>query len=222
MSDNFTIPAAKPIPSEVSDSPLLNANDPARTQTVVRQGELQPGIGKTADEDPRVAKLSPEERAKRKAMLIQALDRGVVHDRLAVDLPPGYYGEWCRNTQMDIDAMRTIGFWVDEEFASKRNLHNDGGPGTVVADVIYMVTSRENKELIDEIRMDKFMKANSPKVKKTKEEVEFETATARDSGGVVPTFIESHAESRIDRRDVEAALERVAEQTRAQNPPPTQ
>jgi hypothetical protein len=219
MTD-FVIPAAKPIPSEVSDGQVLNANDPARTQTVVRQGEAQPKQ-ETAPIDERIIPLSPDERAKRKTMLIQALDRGIVHDRLAVDLPPGYYGEWCRNTQIDIDAMKTIGFWVDEEFASARNLHNDGGVGTVVADVIYMVTSRENKELIDEIRMDKFMKANSPKVKKGKEEVEFESASARDTGGVVPTFVESHTESRIDRRDVEAALERVAEQTRAQNPPQT-
>jgi hypothetical protein len=41
MTD-FVIPAAKPIPSEVSDGQVLNANDPARTQTVVRQGEAQP------------------------------------------------------------------------------------------------------------------------------------------------------------------------------------
>jgi hypothetical protein len=57
-------------------------------------------------------KLDPVERAKRKAMLVQAFDRGIVHDRLAGGVTtPYYYGEWCRNDpDGDRSTHETIGF----------------------------------------------------------------------------------------------------------------
>lgn len=220
MADNFKIPAAgatpRPDPA-IQSGGVMNADDPQISQQVVHQGEQQPDVA------PGVrARMTPEERAKRKAMLIQSFDRGVVHDRLTVPLPDDMYGEWVRNDPLEIDRMRTLGFDIDREHASSRSLHNDGGGAAIVGDVIFMTTPRENKELIDEIRLERFIAVNGKPgdVKaKTKEEREFEANSRRDTDGVVPTVVESTTTGRISRAEVEAALTKVDSQTSPQSGP---
>lgn len=202
---------------QASDTPVRNAEDPERT--VINQGEKQQVIF-----DEHKEKMTPEQRSKRKAMLVQAFDRGIIHDRLKVDLPPHIHGEWVRNDPMEIDRLRSLGFEVDLEFASRRNLHSDGTGAAIVGDVVHMICPKELKELIDEVRMDKFMAVNGKpgdRKAKTKEEKEFMANTVRDSGGDVPAFVESETTTRFTKADVEAALSQVDRQTQTQVIPST-
>lgn len=211
---NFTIGAAKPVDPAITDQQIMNADDPQIERTVIRQGNEQTGSQAEAR-----SKMTPEERAKRKALLIQAFDRGVVHDRLTVPLPADMHGEWCRNDPMEIDRLRTLGFEVYQSDGSRRGLHSDGTGALIVADAIFMTTPRENKEVIDEIRMERFMQANGKpgdRKAKTREEKEFEAQALRDSGGIVPVISESSTEGRINREEVKAALDAVDRQTQVQ------
>lgn len=210
-------PKGTPIPSAADkpglDKPQLQAfvkpdDSPVRDENaapVIMQGEPQPPL---ADAKEPVV-LSPEERAKKKARLATLLDRGIVSDRLQVALPPDKHGEWVRNDPLDIHRLETLGFEVDHEFAPSRALHSDGSGAAVVGDVIFMITSRENKELIDEIRHEQFLAANNPK--KSKEEVDFE-ANVRSTGGDVPVFTDS--KQRVVRKEqIADVLREVDKQT---------
>jgi hypothetical protein len=147
--------------------------------------------------------LTPEERARKKARLATVLDRGVVQDRLEVKLPPDVYGEWVRDDPLEIHRLRTMGFEIDREHAPNQSLHNDGTGAARVADVVFMTTTRENKELIDEIRHEQMMRLHDPR--KGREERELQANIAAESGGDVPTFTESQTHS-ARTADVAAAL----------------
>lgn len=153
-------------------------------------------------------KLPAEERVARMAVV---LDRGIVHDRLKVDLPPDLHGEWVRDDPLEIDRMRTLGFWVDETYATRRVLHSDGTSANKVADVIHMVTMKKNKEMIDQVYLEKQVRATR-RPKKAQEDEEFAEATARDTGGIIPTFSESNQRT-LTAADVRAALARANGQT---------
>jgi hypothetical protein len=211
-------------PDDVSGNapPTQNIDDPERSRLVIDQGQQQE-VELVASDKPYVP-MTPEQRAKRKAMLVQAFDRGIVHDRLFVKLPPHLHGEWARNDPLEIDRLKTLGFEIDETYAQRRGIHSDGTGAAIVGDVIFMTCPKEVKELIDEVRLEKFIAINGKpgdKRAKSKEEREFETNSARDSQGVVPTLVESRTETRFSKADVEAALEKVDQQTRVQTPPAT-
>lgn len=213
---------AAPENANAPDPVTSNVDDVDRSRTVINQGEQQEPVAGQFDEHK--VPMTPEQRAKRKAMLVQAFDRGIIHDRLKVQLPPHLHGEWARNDPMEIDRLRSVGFEVDYEYATKRSLHSDGSGGAVVGDVIHMICPRELKELIDEVRMDKFMAVNGKpgeRKAKTKEERELAANIVRDSGGDVPAFVESETTSRFSRADVEAALDKVDKQTQVQVIPST-
>jgi hypothetical protein len=219
MAD-FTIPAANPPApnSALQDEAVINADDPRLRQPVVQQGTMQ------SSPVPGVSRMTPEERAKRKAKLIQSFDRGVVHDRLSVPLPSDMHGEWCRNDPLEIDRLKTLGFEIDREHAVNRSLHDDGSGAAIVGDVIFMTCPREVKEIIDEIRQEKFIAMNGKPGDtrgKSKEEREFEANSLRDTGGVVPTMVESRTTLGISRSEVEAALNKVDQQTQPQAGPTT-
>lgn len=221
MADNFTIPKANDQSQTLTDevgSQTAVRNADAPTRSVIMQDSVQ----QDPEPDTAPTPMSPEERAKRKAMIVQAYDRGVIHDRLSVKLPPHLHGEWARNDPLEIDRLRTLGFEIDTEYANRRALHNDGSGAAVIGDVVFMTCPREVKEIIDEIRLEKFMAVNGKpgdRKAKTKEEREFEANSARDSGGIVPTVVESNTATRFSRADVESALEKVDRQTQPQTPP---
>lgn len=99
-------------------------------------------------------------RAEKKARLARILDRGMVADRLSVELPPDKHGEWIPNDKSEIYRMQTLGFWVDKEYATKRALHDQGDGASVVGDAIFMVCEKENKEILDEIRRENYEAIN--------------------------------------------------------------
>lgn len=185
-----------------SDSPIKPVSE-----QIIMQGELQPS--EPAPETKKV--MTPEERAQRKARLAVLLDRGIVSDRLTVQLPPEIHGEWNRNDPLEIQRLRTLGFEVDTKYAPARALHNDGTGSAVVGDVVFMTTSRENKELIDEIRHEQFLASNSPR--KAREEKQFEEKTGQGTGGMIPTFTDSVQKS-VRKEEILAALNEVDSQTK--------
>lgn len=223
--------------SESTGTPIKSVNDQSQTlkddlgsQTAVKNADAPQRdviLQDSRQQEPKpdtapVTPMSPEERAKRKAMIVQAYDRGIIHDRLSVKLPPHLHGEWARNDPLEIDRLRTLGFEIDTEYANRRSLHNDGGDAAIIGDVIFMTCPREVKEIIDEIRLEKFMAVNGKpgdRKAKTKEEREFEANSARDTQGIVPTIVESDTSTRFSRADVESALEKVDRQTQPQTPP---
>jgi len=153
-------------------------------------------------------------RQERKARLVQILDRGLVHDRLSVVLPPDKHGEWVRANPMDIDAMRTLGFEVDNEFSTKRTIHADGSSSNKVGDVIYMTCPKETKELIDEIRLEQSERANNPR-KVQREETEFRNQTHRDTGDDIGTFVESKTRA-VTRDQLKETLGKIDQQIQPQ------
>ena len=205
---NFKVPA--------SASHVKNADE--ATAPVIEQGEQQD----IAVSDTKKG-MTPEEKAQYKRKLITAFDRGVVHDRLFVPLPPDVHGEWCRNDPLEIERLKTIGFEVDTKYAPQRALNSDGTGAAIVGDVIHMVIPREMKEVIDEIRQEKFMRMNGrpgDKNAKTREEQVFETQSRLETGGYVPTISESKTQRGVAVADVEAALKGLDGQVGQQITPP--
>jgi hypothetical protein len=208
-------PPAPPEEKKGLDNPQLQAHPKAddspvidpKAQPPIMQGEAQPPLQQ--QEVKRV--MSPEERAQKKARLAVLLDRGFIQDRLKVPLPDDLHGEWVRNDPIDIQRLRTLGFEVDTQYATSRSLHNDGTGSAVIGDVIFMTTSRENKELIDEIRHEQFLRSNSPR--KAREEKQFEDKTAKDTGGQIPTFTDS-TQRTMRKEELAAALQEVDTQTK--------
>lgn len=211
------VPDGAPIPSTTKkgmDNPQLQArvapdDSPVKEAGLpdpIMQGELQPPLEVMVLQAP----LTPEERALRKARLAVQLDRGMIQDRLSVPLPADVHGEWVRNDALEIHRLETLGFKVDTEFAKARALHSDGSNAAVVGDVIFMITSRENKEIIDEIRHEQFLAQNAPR--KSKEEKDFEAKMQAELGGAVPAFTESRTTG-ARRENIEAALREVDKQT---------
>lgn len=160
----------------------------------------------------RLLKLS---RGELKSRVAGVLDRGILHDRLKVDLPGELHGEWVRNDPLEIDRLRSLGFWIDNKYATNRRLHGDGTAANIVGDVVFMVCSRELKEVIDDVRAEQQEKLHGKRQDKAGEESQFAEQTARGTGGIVPTFTESKART-IDRAEVAAALKRADSQTNPQ------
>lgn len=160
-----------------------------------------------------VSTMSLEERAARKKLLITAFDRGVVSDRLAVPLPPHLHGEWIRYDPFQIKHMEDLGFRFDPQYGGDRALHSDGTGKPKVGDVVFMVCEREVKELIDEVKAERFKDRHAKPGKQVAiEEREAASATARETGNEIPTFAESqHREAR--KGDISAALDAIREQT---------
>ena len=163
--------------------------------------------------EPAPSSLTTEERAKRKAFFVTALDRGVIHDRLKVDLPPHLYGEWVRRDKFGIDELKGLGFWLDSEYSESRSLHSDGTKVGQVADVVFMVTTRENKELIDEVKHERFLATHAKRGANTaKEEKDFATAVQEGTDGEIKTLIESKTRP-ASADDVAAAIGAMSAQT---------
>lgn len=150
-----------------------------------------------------------EDRATKKARLAKVLDRGLSADRLSVPLPSHLHGEWVPNDQTAIYEKEALGFQIDSEYAPKRALHSKGGQNmSIVGDCIFMVCSKENKELIDEIRHEQYLKLNR-KGKVQKEEKDFNTQASNI--GLEPISEGSINEAR--KAELEEVLKTQAAQT---------
>lgn len=157
-----------------------------------------------------LAQLRAVQRAKRKAKLLHALDRGVVHDRLNVMLPDDLHGEWIRNDPLEIHRMETLGFRVDTEYATKRSIHNDGSGRPVIGDAVFMVCDKEVKDIIEEIRTEKFNRIHGKST--GREEQEYADVVSKGTGGDIGAFTES-AQREARKADIADALATLQKQT---------
>src|SRR2546430_6871008 len=141
-------------------------------------------------------------RTERKALLARVLERGVVIDRATVELPPHLHGEWIHRDDNDIDRMRLLGFWIDGEGGhetyfkgEKRALHSDGTKVPMIGDTVFMITTRENKEIIEEIRREHYERMHGRPGEVTtsqREEKKFKE-TVSSAGLPTPVIEESKA-----------------------------
>lgn len=140
-------------------------------------------------------------REEKKARLATILDRGLVGDRLQVDLPTDRYGEWVPKDAVEVYRMKALGFNIDTEFAKNRALHSDGTDGSsIVGDVVFMTCDMETKELLEEIKRENYDKVNAPK--KSKEEADYENLVKKTNE--IP-LVNSSTDS-VNKDDIKAAL----------------
>jgi hypothetical protein len=120
-----------------------------------------------------------ETRSEKKARIARVLDRGASGERLNVQLPAHLHGEWVPHDEVSIFEKERLGFRIDTEFAPKRALHSKGDGKSLVGDCVFMVCAKEDKEIIDEIRNDQYLKLNR-KGKVQKEESDFNSLTQKE------------------------------------------
>jgi len=144
--------------------------------------------------------LSHEEsRADKKARLAQVLDRGFVGTRLEVtNLPENVKGQWFHNDPVEILRAESLGFEVDTQYApSKHDLHGAKDGKAVVGDLIFMITSSENMELLDEIAKERYEINHG--LKQVEDNVGAETDLPTDVSGKV---------EEVGATEIQAAIER--------------
>jgi len=157
-------------------------------------------------------------REQKRARVVRVLERGIVADRTTVEnLPPHLHGEWVERDALAIERKRALGFWIDKEYAPKRALHSDGTDSSIVGDTVYMVCLKEDKEIIDEVRYEQYIRMNgTPAQKKAlgfsidgvKEEKEFKAQAEQTD---VP-IIEESKMSTVRKDELVAALQGTGEQ----------
>lgn len=154
--------------------------DHTESPEVIEQGVVDPKI---------LERIQKAERGELKARFASILDRGIVADRLHVDVPDDIHYEWVRNDPLEINRLEALGFKVDNEYANKRAIHSDGSNSAIVGDVICMTCPKEYKKLIDEIREEQSIKQHMKRTVKGKdinrEEEEFFNDVATSSDKVV-------------------------------------
>jgi hypothetical protein len=147
-----------------------------------------------------------ETKSERKARLAAVLERGYLSERLQVPLPDNMYGEWVPKDHAEITRKELLGFRVDQQYGLKQSLHSDGTPITQIGDVVFMVTSRENKELLDEIRNEQYERRHG-KIGATEHKTQDEEKSVIEPSEKlgVPTIQESSA--RVAKKaEIEAVL----------------
>ncbi len=145
----------------------------------------------------------PESRADKRARLIQIYERGVVGDRLHVPLPDNKVGQWVHSDPMAVHRMEGLGYTVDKEYAPKRRLHDKGDGASYVGDVVFMIADKETREIIDEIKAERYERLNNPK--NQKEDSDFATQNRALSSAGIGTINESKAHS-VKKAEIEQAL----------------
>lgn len=137
-------------------------------------------------------KMDPQERV---AKLVSVMDRGMTGERLKVDLPNDMYGEWVPNDKMEIYRMESMGFRIDEEYAMKNALHNDGSGKPIIGDVIFMTTPMLIREAQTEATRRKYIETHGdPREKKKLHSEEKAYLSSLKTQGGVPAVVNSSEE----------------------------
>lgn len=138
--------------------------------------------------------------ADKKARFARVLERGFLADRLTVtDLPDDKHGQWVANNEVEIIRMQELGYTIDTEYAAKRSLHSDGTGRPIVGDVIFMTCSREDHEIVEDLRREQFVRMHgSPDEKRAlqqREEAEFAASFDAETKHDIPVIQESDAKA---------------------------
>lgn len=135
-----------------------------------------------------IAKETPEQY---KARVARVLDRSFVVDRLHVDLPNELWGEWCPNEPWEILRYETLGFTIDNQYATKRKLNDTGDGKAVVGDVVFMTQPRWQHDILEKEKADIYTRTHLQK--RQKEEKDFEGNVK--GLGDVPVMVNSSHEN---------------------------
>lgn len=188
-------------------SPGSNMRDYDDKSQVIQQGEPSPEV---------LERIKKAEKGELKAKLAAVMDRGIVSDRLNVDLPPDIHGEWVRRDPLEIKRLEALGFKIDDKFATNRGIHSDGSNSAIIGDVIFMICPKEVKEIIDEIRTEAVIKQHTKKRIKNKEinkeEAELYNNVFRENDSRVTVFSDSK-EKVVTPEDISSILDSLNEQT---------
>lgn len=201
-------------------SPSSSANV-SPDNSAVRDYTEKPNIITQGNPSPEaLERIKRAERGELKAKLASILDRGIVEDRLKVDLPSDLHGEWVRNDPLEINRLKLLGFKVDEEYATKRSIHSDGSDSAVVGDVVHVVCPKEIKEVINEIREEQILRQHAKKKVKdgevNKEESEFLQDVAKEGDKNVVAFSRS-SEHNVTRENLEDIMKSIDNQVTPSN-----
>lgn len=120
--------------------------------------EPQPAAERLAarkDKTPTEAEAIAE-RQQKKAALAQVLDRGMVNARLKIkDGEPDRYYAYVRDYPggTDLERVKALGFVIETQ--AGEGLHGTGGSARKIGDVVLVSTSRENYELLQEVKAER-------------------------------------------------------------------
>lgn len=152
-------------------------------------------------------------RKQKKARLAQALTRGIVSTRLEVELPPDKVGQWVPINSEHIPRLRALGFEIDREFAAAKfnspdsgHKTNDKGDGAAyIGDVVFMTADRETREIIDEIKLERYKAMNVPVGGQQKEERDFAAMNQTLTGAHIGTTVASDVR-KVSKEEIAASL----------------
>ncbi len=126
--------------------------------------ERKPDIDMRTDTTQPLHNLNPtpQERAEYRARMVQVGTRGVVSERVNVELPPELHGEWVNNTDViKIHEYEQMGFRIDTEYAVKNKLHSNGTGQPIIGDTVFMTIPRWMKQEL-ELKQRIAMERNNP------------------------------------------------------------
>lgn len=101
--------------------------------------------------------LDAVERARRKQQVAQVLTRGHLNSKMQAvidSLPPDKRGVFVREREDDIIRYRNLGYEIEMDL-DVPGLHGTGDGRVRIGDVILMTTTRENHELIQEVKTER-------------------------------------------------------------------
>lgn len=143
------------------------------------------------------------ERQKLKAGLrVNLLERAAVSTALDLSfLPPNLSGQWVRNETLRINDLRALNYEVYKD-NKIRGLHDANADGSiVVGDLILMTCTKENREIIDELRREEYNQRHG-KPGENKPQLE-EKAFLAEQATLVGTHIGTANESRATQVAIE-------------------
>lgn len=158
-------------------------------------------------------------RAERKKRMARVLERGLVGERLMVELPPHLHGEWAPIRL--IDYYKSLGFEIDNQFARNRSLHSrpelGGQECAVVGDAVYMVQSVEDFEIWEELRSDRYFQMNNKPARDGETSNQIEERAFKDSAktldeGASTVPVVDNSKAREARKEQLAAATAAAQQ----------
>lgn len=141
-----------------------------------------------------------------KKKVMEVYDRGIVGDRLHVDLPPDLVGQWVPRDNQSVYRMETLGYQIDKEYAPKRRLHDGGDGAAYVGDVVFMTAPKYVREAIDEVKKERYQRINAPKGGKQKEEKDFEAQQQQVSSAGIGTIVGSKVHSVESVNEIKEAI----------------
>lgn len=124
--------------------------------------------------------ISEAERKEYEARITSVLSRGILTDKLKVELPNDMHGEWVYNDATAITNKKLIGFDIDETYAPKNALHTDASGKPIIGDTIFMTIPRWKFEIFEKARQKKYDEHHGVRAGKSAEERNFETEANRN------------------------------------------